>query len=97
MLVLIILFGCTASEQLQFNDNEIKITLTHLQNFDHYSSYTIEVKNEGQLELKDLYLFLYYPILINNGSRNNPFKVEARPDTPRPINLKKGQKATFVM
>jgi len=98
MLGIVLLASCTVSEEIQFNDKDIKITLTNLKKQDEYSSsYTIEIKNEGQLELKNLYLFLYYPILTNNGSRTNPFKVEAKPDAPSPINLKKGQRATFVI
>ncbi|MBD3922933.1 hypothetical protein H8B09_29770 [Paenibacillus sp. PR3] len=57
----------------------------------------IEVRNEGQVAIENLNFFLYYPILQPNGSASNPFKIEGRTDTGRPVHLKPGEKVVYTI
>jgi len=89
--------GCSSSKGEQFNDNEIKITLINIETKNEYKSYIIEVKNEGKVEVTNLNLFLYYPVITQNGSKMNPFKVEGNTEIGKPINLKTGDKVKYTV
>ncbi|SFM39913.1 hypothetical protein SAMN03159341_1313 [Paenibacillus sp. 1_12] len=87
-LILLITFltGCSPTEDYRFNDKDIKISLTNQENNDEYRTYSIEVKNTGKLEIKYLNFYLYYPVILTNGSKGNPFKIEGKTDISKPIN-----------
>lgn len=89
--------GCTTSEGEPFNDNDIKITLINMEEKNDYHSFVIEVKNEGKAEVNNLNLYVYYPILIQNGLKVNPFKVEGIAESGRPVNLKNGEKVQYTV
>jgi hypothetical protein len=98
-LILLITFltGCSPTEDYRFNDKDIKISLINQENNDEYRTYSIKVKNTGKLEIKYLNFYLYYPVILTNGSKGNPFKIEGKTDISKPINLKSGEKITYTI
>jgi hypothetical protein len=95
ILLVVLMSGCSNSNDAQFNDDDVKIKLIHSDSNDDYNSYSIEVMNEGQVEMRSVNFFLYYPIIQPNGSKGNPFKVEGKPDNGKPVNLKPGEKVVY--
>ncbi len=98
-LILLITFltGCSPTEDYRINDKDIKISLINQEKNDEYRTYSIEVKNIGKLEIKYLNFYLYYPVILTNGSKGNPFKIEGKTDISKPINLKSGEKITYTI
>ncbi|PZD97237.1 hypothetical protein DNH61_03620 [Paenibacillus sambharensis] len=95
LLMAVLLSGYSNSNILQFNDNDIEIELIASSTNDINKSYTIEVSNEGEVEIRNLNFFIYYPLVQPNGSKGNPFKIEGRTDASKPINLKPREKVTY--
>jgi hypothetical protein len=94
ILFIILLTGCSSKDS-QFNDNDIKISLINQQSNNEYRTYAIEVKNSGKLEIKNLNFYLYYPVILPNGSKGNPFKIEGKTDISKPVNLKSGESISY--
>ncbi|MGO4498788.1 hypothetical protein AB4114_23175 [Paenibacillus sp. 2RAB27] len=102
ILIFLILFitfltSCSPKADNRFNDNDIKISLLNQEINDEYRTYLIEVKNTGILEIKYLNFYLYYPIILANGSKGSPFKIEGKTDISKPIKLKSGEKITYTI
>jgi len=91
------MLGCSHSKNARFNDDNIKINLMDSQSNDEFRTYTIEVKNEGQVELRGLNFFIYYPILQPNGSKGNPFKLEGKTELNKPVNIKPGMNVIYTV
>ncbi len=92
---LMLLIGCSPSVNEEFNDNDIKISMLSSKIRDEDQTYIFEVINEGYIELSHLSLELYYPVLIANGTKSNPFTLQGRAESNFKINLKKGEKVSF--
>ncbi|WP_438448397.1 hypothetical protein [Gorillibacterium sp. sgz5001074] len=96
LVFIIFLTSCSSSED-RFDDEDIKISLINEQSNNEYRSYSIEIKNLGILEIKNIHLYLYYPIILSNGSKGNPFKLEGKTDITSPVNLKSGESIRYTI
>ncbi len=92
---LVFLISCAVSVDEQFNDNDLKVKLLTSKIREEDQTYVLQVSNEGNIEITNLRLELYYPVLTGNGTKTNPFTLEGRAESNLKINLKRGEKASF--
>ncbi|MEF2248052.1 hypothetical protein [Paenibacillus sp. IITD108] len=95
IIFIFVLTACTATDK-RFDDNDIEINLLNQEINEEYRTYAIEVKNSGELEIKYLHFYLYYPIIMPNGSKGNPFKIEGKTDISHPVILKPGKSINYT-
>lgn len=88
--------GCSDGSS-RFDDRDIKIRLVSQQKTDDYRTYSIEVKNTGEREIRYLSFYLYYPILTANGAKSNPFRIEGTVNQGKPVNLKAGESVRYLV
>lgn len=69
--------------------------LFHFSSEKEAKSYHIEITNAGEIEISYLQFYLHYPVLTENGSKNNPYKIEATTEQHKPIKLKPGESVTY--
>ncbi len=81
VLFLIILLGCR-KEVTEINDNNVNIVVEQVSKSELPAgiSYAIRLKNDSKHVIKQNNVYLYFPIVKNNGNSksNNPMKVEAK-------------------
>lgn len=93
-LLTILLASCAnedTKEPPRFKDEDLRFDLIQSDNDLGNRSYVIEVQNTGKLRIGYLKLYISYP--TEHGS--NPFKVEGKTNTNKPVMLGEGEKATF--
>lgn len=88
------IFGCSANEE-KYDDENIVFNLVKIEATTDYKYYIIEITNITGLDLTHLTFNLSYPIKTSNGSKSNPYSVEGKTDSFRPINLKSGETISF--
>ena len=64
---------------------------------DDYKTYSVEIKNNGRIDLFFVDLFLSYPIKQKNGWKGNPYKVEGKTEAGKPINIQPEQTTYFTI
>lgn len=98
-LIALLLTACSSHDEFpHFDDEDIRFSLIDtLENPPGNLSYTIEVTNQGNVEIGFLRLFLDYPLKQQNGSRSNPFKTEGKTDVGNPVKLPPNEKAYFYV
>ncbi|QFF98970.1 hypothetical protein PB01_09060 [Psychrobacillus glaciei] len=94
IILLGVIFGCSVNK-VEFDDKNIIFNVVKTESTDEYESYSIEISNKTGFDLTHLTFYLSYPIKTSNGSKGNPFAVEGKTNTNRPINLKSGETITF--
>jgi hypothetical protein len=95
-LLSIVLVACS-SKSMKFDDKDIEIGLINVDSTNDYKIYSIEIKNNGKIDLYFIDLYLSYPIKQQNGWKGNPYKVEGETDEGKPINLKANETIQFTV
>lgn len=93
-ILLGVMFGCSANKG-EFNDENITFDIVHSKLTNEYESYSIDISNSTGFDLTHLTFYLDYPIKTSNGSKGNPFVVEGKTSSNRPVNLKSGETVNF--
>jgi len=93
-LMVLLLVGCS-EQSTYFDDTEIIFTMLNSNSIDGTNSYSIQIENRSELTVSDLHLYLTYDIKTSNGTKENPFKVEGRTNTSKPVSLKKNESIVF--
>lgn len=96
-LLILNLIGCSAKEK-HFKDGNIIFNVTNIEADSGHMFYTIEISNKTGFDLTHLTFNLSYPIKEENGSKSNPFVVEAKTESGiRPVNLSSEEKLLFYI
>jgi len=79
LLILVLLSGCVSEKTFTTNDIEkIKLALMKTETFENGISYTIQLKNDSDLVIKQNNVFVSYPIKHGeSGLKGNQYTVEA--------------------
>ncbi len=94
IMLLATIFGCSTNQE-KFDDENIVFNVVKIEKTADDQYYIIEISNKTRFDLTHLTFNLSYPIKTSNGSKSNPYKVEGKTDSFRPINLKTGETISF--
>ncbi|RAV21367.1 hypothetical protein [Paenibacillus contaminans] len=90
------LIGCSSEQEIvPFNDKNITMKLINSQSNNEFKLYDIEIENKGNAAIEYISFYLAFPIKHQNGTKSNPFKLEGKTDTNKPIKLQKGEKVVY--
>lgn len=93
-VLLIFTLGCS-KDVVQFDDDLLKFKVEQKKSNGVEQSFSIKVKNNGTFTMKNTLLFLDFPIKIENGYKNNPFKIEGKYQYGLPHLIKPGEEVEF--
>jgi hypothetical protein len=82
LLLVVMLVGCNKPLE-KFDDKLIEIQLINTQKLISEYVYTLKIKNNGSFVIKHAVLYLSFPIKTENGTKSNPFKIEAKANDNR--------------
>lgn len=94
LLILVLLSGCVSEKAFTTNDIEkIKLALMKTETFENGISYTIQLKNDSDLVIKQNNVFVSYPIKHGeSGLKGNQYTVEADGNK---LSIQPGEKITL--
>lgn len=94
LLILVLLSGCVSEKAFTTNDIEkIKLALMKTETFENGISYTIQLKNDSDLVIKQNNVFVSYPIKHGeSGLKGNQYTVEADGNK---LDIQPGEKITL--
>jgi len=94
LLILVLLSGCVSEKTFTTNDIEkIKLALMKTETFENGISYTIQLKNDSDLVIKQNNVFVSYPIKHGeSGLKGNQYTVEADGNK---LDIQPGEKITL--
>ncbi|ERN51511.1 hypothetical protein [Alkalihalophilus marmarensis] len=78
MILLIVIVGCSNKSEIRIEDIEkIQLDLVEIQNMDDGTEYHIKLLNESDYVIKQNIVHFEYPIKLDNGIKENKYKIEA--------------------
>ena len=94
LLILVLLSGCVSEKTFTTNDiGKIKLALMKTETFENGISYTIQLKNDSDLVIKQNNVFVSYPIKHGeSGLKGNQYTVEADGNK---LDIQPGEKITL--